>query len=298
MQKSNKRSFLFIIVLLLFGGIVHGSIADAGKTILIPPVTNEHHRYCMELLKLALSYSGDDYTVDFIDDSSSQTRELQRLRDGKVDVVWWATSRKYESEARPVRIPLYRGLLGYRIFIIRKGEQARFDNINSIEDMKSFTFGQGTDWADTTVLEANSIKVVKTRRYENLFHMLDGGRFDAFPRGVHEPWQELEQQSEMELTVEKNIVFIYRMPMYFFVNKDNTVLANLIEQGLLKAIADGSFEKAFFGSQMIKDVLTKADLEHRKIFYLDNPALPPETPVDDERLWWFPTGQSLQPAGQ
>lgn len=298
MQKLSRKRFLFVIVILLFSGITHSSIAESGTTLLVPPITNDHHLYCLNLLKLALSYSGDDYTVDSIDDSSSQTRELQRLRDGKGDVMWWATSNEYEREALPIRIPLYRGLLGYRIFIIRKGEQARFDNIDSIEKMKSLTFGQGTDWTDTLVLEASNLNVVKTRKYENLFHMLEGGRFDAFPRGVHEPWQELEQQPELDLSIEKNLAFIYRMPMYFFVRKDNVALAKTIEQGLLKAIADGSFGKFFFGSQMIKDVLTKAGLEHRKIFYLENPALPPETPVNDDRLWWFPTSKSLQPAGQ
>lgn len=298
MRKLSKKKFLFIIALLFFGGTVHSGSTDTDTTILVPPVFNDHHRYCLELLELALSYSSTDYTVNFIDSPSSQTRELQRLRDGKVDVMWMATSQEYEQEARPVRIPLYRGLLGYRIFIIRNDDQSRFDNINSFEDLKSFTFGQGADWADTLVLEANDITVVKTRKYENLLSMLEGGRFDAFPRGVHEPWQELEHQPETKFAVEKNIVFIYRMPMYFFVNKNNIALANVIEQGLLKAITDGSFDRAFFGSRMIKDVLTKAGLENRRIFYLDNPALPPKTPVNDERLWWFPNNESLQSAVQ
>ncbi len=289
MQKHHKKIFIFTIVILLFSGTANLSAAKSKKPILVTPIFNDHHRYCLEVLKLALSYSEHDYAIDYIEDSSSQTRELQRLLDGKVDVTWMATSEKYESQALPIRIPLYRGLLGYRIFIIRKGEQSRFDNINSVEDLKSISLGQGTDWADTLILEANNLKVIKTRKYENLFYMLEGGRFDAFPRGVHEPWQELESHLDFKFAVEKSLVLVYRMPMYFFVSKDNAILGREIERGLMKAIEDGSFNKLFFGNQMIRDVLTKANLEQRKVFHLDNPVLPPNTPVNDDRLWWSPT---------
>lgn len=289
MRNNGYRVFLVLFVILLFSRAADDTLARTSKQVLVPLITTEHSQYCLDLLKLALSYSKKYYNIDSASSiSSSQTREVQRLLDGQLDVIWMATSREYESRARPIRVPLYRGLLGYRIFIIRQGEQVRFDSINSFEDLQAMKFGQGTDWTDTLILDANKLNVVKSRKYENLFHMLAGDRFDAFPRGVHEPWQELSAQPEFRFVVEKNLAFLYRMPMYFFVHPDNVSLATDIEQGLKKAIDDGNFDKFFFGNQMIKDVLNKANLENRKVFPLNNPDLPPETPVDDERLWWSP----------
>jgi len=72
--------------------------------------------------------------------------------------------------------------------------------------------------------------------------MVDGGRFDAFSRGVNEPWGELVQRPELDLTVEKRLVVEYKMPMYFFVNNNNVQLAAAIESGLMKMIDDGSFD--------------------------------------------------------
>ena len=218
MRTHRYRASLFVFIILLVGGTANQSLARTVKQLLVPPIATDHHRYCLELLKLALSYSGDNYTVEISPtSSSSQTREIQRLLDGQLDVVWLATSMEYESRARPVRVPLYRGLLGYRIFIIRQGEQGRFDDISTMEDLLTVKFGQGADWADTTILEASGFNVVKSRKYETLFDMLAGERFDAFPRDVHEPWQELDSQPEFKFAVEKNLAFLYRMPMYFFI---------------------------------------------------------------------------------
>ena len=49
--------------------------------------------------------------------------------------------------------------------------------------------------------------------------MLEGGRYDYFPRGVHEPWSEITARPHLPLTVEKHILVKYPMPAYLFVNK-------------------------------------------------------------------------------
>ncbi|MCX4029761.1 hypothetical protein H0A36_18915 [Endozoicomonas sp. SM1973] len=49
----------------------------------------------------------------------------------QLDVVWSMTSIERETLFTPVRIPLLKGLLGHRIFIIRNGEEQRFEGIVS-----------------------------------------------------------------------------------------------------------------------------------------------------------------------
>jgi len=190
-----------------------------------------------------------------------------------------------EDRLLPIRIPLYKGMLGHRIFIINPASQAKFDRVKTFEDLKQFTFGQGTTWADSDILASNGLKVIRTNKYQNLFYMVDGGRFDAFPRGVQEPWQELVNNASLPLAVEKHIMLVYRMPFYLFTSKKNTKLAADLELGLNRAIADGSFDQVFLNDPMVKDVLEKANLSQRLEFHLNNPTLPKETPLDRPELW-------------
>ena len=46
--------------------------------------------------------------------------------------------------------------------------------------------------------------------------MVDGDRFDAFPRGVNEPFGELAQRPDLpDLKVEDTILLVYRMPFIY-----------------------------------------------------------------------------------
>ncbi|MCP4989655.1 MAG: hypothetical protein GY928_27450 [Colwellia sp.] len=50
-------------------------------------------------------------------------------------VVWTMTSKTRESELDPIRVPLLRGVGGYRIFLIKAGEQERFSEINNVKQL-------------------------------------------------------------------------------------------------------------------------------------------------------------------
>ena len=118
--------------------------------------------------------------------------------------------------------------------------------------------------------------------------MLDGGRYDALPRGLQEPWRELESFSELRLAVEQNLMLVYRMPFYFFVSRDKPALAANLELGFNRAIADGSFDAYFFNDPIVKDALARANIKNRIVMELDNPTLPVQTPLDRPELWLDP----------
>ncbi len=244
--------------------------------------------YARGLLQLALSKLPENYTLEETVPNTSEERMVSMLMDKQLDVVWYATTNELEEKLQPIYIPIYRGLLGYRILMIKKGSQHKFDGIKTLEDLRSVSLGQGHFWADTNVLTANGLNVVKVLKYEGLFYMLDGERFDAFPRGAHEPWSEMQRYPNLELEVEKNLLLAYTNPFYFFVNKDNTKLAQAIERGLRLAIEDGSFNEYFFNDPTVKDVMTKANLKNRTLIKLENPGLPKKTPLDDPTLWFNP----------
>lgn len=245
--------------------------------------------YAKGLLKLALSKVPTQYEWDESIPNTTETRIVQMLEDGQMDIVWYATTEELERRLQPIRIPMYRGLLGYRVLMIKRGTQHEFNHIKTLEDLQEITLGQGRFWADTEVLTSNGLNVVKVLKYEGLFFMLDGDRFDAFPRGVHEPWSEIASRPELALEVEKNLLIAYTNPFYFFVSRSNPQLAQDLEEGLRIAIEDGSFNEYFFNDPTVQDVVNKANLESRTIIRLDNPALPKATPLDETHLWFDPT---------
>lgn len=252
--------------------------------------TDPNAAYAIKMLQLAIDHIDTKYKIEIIKDNFSQTKANEEVRtNGALDLVWASSEATIESELHPIRICLYKGLLGYRIFIINKNNQYKFDQVNDIEDLKKLTIGQGKTWADTKILEANGFKVTKVTKYPNLFFMVEGGRFDGFPRGVHEPFGELAQRPDLkDLTVEKNLMVSYRMPFYLFTSHENKKLADDLNMGLERAIADGSFDEVFYNDQNVKDVLAKANMKERKVFYIDNPLLAKETPLDRKELWFDP----------
>jgi hypothetical protein len=277
-----------ILILGLAGGLVVAQAQAQTKNLRVVQGNNSIESYAKGLLKLALSKLPEKYVIEESIPNSSEERMVTMLMDNQLDVVWYATTNDLEERLQPVRICIYRGLLGYRVLMIKQGMQHKFDGITTLADLKRVSLGQGRFWADTNVLTANGLNVVKVLKYEGIFYMLDGERFDAFPRGVHEPWSEMKRYPKLALDVEKNLLISYVNPFYFFVNKSNTRLAQDIEKGLRIALEDGSFDEYFFSDPTVKDVVEKANLKNRTIIHLDNPSLPPKTPVNDKSLWFDP----------
>lgn len=244
--------------------------------------------YAKGLLELVLSKIPEQYEWQETIPSNTETRITQMLADNELDIVWYATTKEFEELMQPIRIPIYKGLLGYRVLMIKTGTQHKFDNMKTLADLRKVSLGQGTRWADTDVLEANGLNVVKVMKYDSLFYMLDGDRFDAFPRGAHEPWREIESFPTLALSVENKLLLSYTNPFYFFVNKANTELAENIKKGFRIAMEDGSFDAYFMNDPTVQDVIQKANLHNRLIIPLKNPTLPEQTPVDDKSLWFDP----------
>ncbi len=276
------RIFAFLALMLVF------TAHSYGEPLRMVTGNNGVAKYAKGLLKIALSKIPNDYVWDESTERSTEARIVEYLKVNKLDIVWYSTSKDFEEQLRPIRVPIFRGLLGFRIFMIKRGTQHLFEGITTLDDLNRISIAQGRFWADTRILEANGVNVVKVTKYDSLFHMLDGERFDAFPRGVHEPWYELAKWPDLDLDVEDNIMLVYTSPFYFFVNKNNTKLAKDLERGLRIAIEDGSFEEYFMKDPVVQDVIKNANVQNRILIKLTNPLLPESTPLEDETLWFNP----------
>ncbi|MEH6346258.1 MAG: hypothetical protein V7785_14290, partial [Bermanella sp.] len=239
------QAFLIFLTLLTFCNISIGSPLTVRH---IKPVSSEDTRneYFVSLLKLSLDKTKNlgSYKLAPAGNKMVQRRAIANLSQGiSIDILWTMTSEEREETLLPVRIPLLKGLLGHRIFIIKKEDENRFSKIESINELKSLSAGQGKGWPDTDILKYNGFKVVESPTYISLFKMLESDRFDYFPRGVNEPWSEVMQHQDKNLVVEKTLLIQYPAPIYFFFKKSNSALASRIEKGLWLAIEDGSFDK-------------------------------------------------------
>ena len=285
-----KRDVLKLLLLsflstLGFISALSASARDGNTTVTVVSRGDDNAAYAIEMIKLGLEKAGRKFELVVQDGALSAPKLREELVSGNIDVVWMATNMDMEENTLPVRVPLYKGLLGHRVLIVHKDNRHIFDHVETMDDLRRFKFGQGVGWADTEIMKANGLTVVEATKYEGLFHMTDGKRFDAFPRGVHEPWGELKNNKDLELAVDSNLMFVYTSPYYLMVTPRRPDLAADIERGLLMAIDDGSFDQKFFNNDMVKMVLKYANLKDRRIFKLRNPELPPKTPLDNPKLW-------------
>ena len=216
-----------------------------------------------------------------------QAFELKN-KTGKLTVMYLSTTPDFEHNLVPIHIPVDKNLGGYCVFLIRKGEQPRFDAVKSLDDLHKFSYGLGLGWIDVGILKASRFTVVTGSDYEGLFDMLVNKRFDVLLRAAVEVPDEYDRRKDKDLDIEKHIVFYYPLPMYFWFPKtdEGRRLAARAEEGMRMMIADGTYDRIFDRYQRAK--IERLRLKERRIFRIDNPFVGPETPFADKRLWFDP----------
>lgn len=279
---------------LFVGGITAGPLLAAGMKVTYPAnesANDPRFNDLIEILHIALEKTvaeSGPYELGPSEMAMNEARYLRELRDGRsVNIIWSSTSYEKERDYLPLRIPLRKGLLGYRVALTSSQNQEKIDKVQTVEDLRKLTMGQGTGWGDVRLYQDNGIDVVTTK-YENLFRMVAQSRFDLFPRGIGEVFSEFEMHGKQvpNLQIEKNLLIYYPWPYYFFFKKSDTALYERVERGIHKMIADGSFDAIF--RKYNDKAIRQARLKERRIIRLENRFLPKDTPLNDTRLWFDP----------
>jgi len=275
-------------VLLALACLLAPAWAAAQLPIFYPPPhapTDTRNQYPIRLLETALQKAGGQYRAAETPLRMQQGRAMSLLQHGQViDVVWAMTSIEAEANLLPIRIPIFKGLISWRLLLINQRQAEKFKQIASADALKRMVAGQGHDWPGTPILRANGYRVHGSSDYGSLFHMLKQNRIDFFPRSIVEIWAEAETHRKDGIIVEPTILLRYPSAFYFFVNKNNTKLAAELTAGLEMMIQDGTFDRLFHA--YYDEAISKAALKTRTVFELDNPILPPETPLGRDALWF------------
>lgn len=264
--------------------------APKPRKLLIPKVSAKAdlaHSYPAQLLAQALAAAGVPAELQPTAELIPQNRALRDLasRSRRLDVVWTETSTEREQQALPVRVPIFKGLYGWRLLLATPERATELREVRTPAQLRRFKLVQGLDWPDTRVLQANDLQVVVSASYDAMFRQVRLGRADAFPRSVEEIWWERDRYGQ-GLVVVPDICLHYPAAVYYFVAPTDAVLAAAIELGLDRLRANGDLDRLFL--QYHGEDLARAQLGRRHVIELHNPLLPPQTPLNRPELWYRP----------
>lgn len=292
MFKKHKNKLFFLMTLccslVTFAPVLSAQESNTISFPLLDSKIDPNDAYLEELIALILKNSPRQYKINSKIGRMQQDRSIYEMtkKDGKLDLMWTMTTDGREKKLIPIKIPIDKGLMGWRVVLIDKKNQERFRKIRTLNDLKEFSAGQERDWPDTDILRSNQLTVVTSNGYNPLFSMLMAGRFDYFPRSIFEVNKDIENHPLENMIIDQNIVIIYPTASYFFVSPRRPKLAEDLRIGFEKIIADGSFEKLFQKHNHAD--LEKLNVNNRIKIHLKNPLLKPNSmDLNRKELWYF-----------
>ncbi|MCE4539218.1 hypothetical protein LXT12_18365 [Pelomonas sp. P7] len=284
-----RRRPLLALPLLLVGRPL---AAQPGEPVRLPrhvSMPDPQLHYVRRVVELALNRAGSRLEIQPVDLDMAQGRTLIELATGHspVDLMWTVTDRQREASGLlPVRIPIDRGLMGWRLLLVRRSELPQWREVHTLQALAQRLAGQGHDWPDTTILRANGLQVGTSSGYEALFRMLAAGRVDYFPRSILEIDAEMAGDRHPALAIAPNLMLHYPTAAYLFVSPARPDLAAELKTGLEAAVADGSLQRLH--REHYGPLLKAHPVSRDRVLRLSNPLLPPQTPLQRRELWLQP----------
>lgn len=247
--------------------------------------------YFRELLIQALEATRSDfgdYQIERVHFAFSQDRSLQLLKSKEyLDVMHSMSNSEREQEFIAVKVPLLKGLMGKRMLFVNRGRLAEFGKITQVSELQSLVGCQGIHWPDSDILEANGFKIARVVVFESMFEMVEKGRCDYFPRGIHEIFPELLRFKEKHpnLAIVPNLIISYPAPVYYFLGQHNQALAQRLEVGLGRLKENGQFDQVVQKSPLTEHVFPLSKWQGVTEFELTNPILPELDPSLSTQDW-------------
>lgn len=251
----NCRCLMLVFFTFCLMAIPVSSLADGIKPLMTVVISREKKLtpdhddyYFSKVLELALAKTVSThgpYQIKLVPVMPITNRLLREIELGRVDITWMPYNINAPAQLMPIKIRLLKNLSDHRVFLIRADDQARFSQVKSVEDLRRLRGGIGSHWPDRTVMEENGLPLVLSLSYFNLFKMLASNRFDYYSRGIHQVLPEVSAYADKGLALERELLLRYENPVYFYVNKSNTSLAERLALGLKIAMDDGSFDALF-----------------------------------------------------
>ncbi|WP_374763385.1 hypothetical protein [Yunchengibacter salinarum] len=233
-------------------------------------------------LRLAVQHAPGQHTVNLVEIDMPQDQLLDRLEnlpasERDFNVFMSVFSQARQDRFAQVDFPVARGLLGYRLLVIREGEQSRFDGITDLDSYRSaVTTLSGTGWPDTDILKANDVPV-ETGVYKQLWKKLRAGQGDGFSRSPMEIESELAEGlgagGSPTLTIERGLVLRYLNPLFVYMRKEDSEAAEDLLIGFYNAFESGRYERMFRGHPRTGGGMKLLEGSGRTVIRLKNPMI-------------------------
>ncbi|NDV61610.1 amino acid ABC transporter substrate-binding protein [Puniceicoccales bacterium CK1056] len=236
--------------------------------------------YELELLEACLCASEVNGSYELrIDNTDYPLAEDEGniFRNGADILVTVAGNVKFRNREKIViSRPLAKGLLGYRLLIVRSEDADRFKGIKEMRELQELSIGIPETWADADLFRSNQFSVVEKGSFEELFHRLKGREFDYTALGANEIESAFNEHAQPlgGLQIEPSLMIYYSFPLVFYVHPDKRQLAERVESGLQALIDSGEFDDLF--AKYHGDIVERLNLKNRRTFTLQNPVLPEE----------------------
>ena len=286
-----KKSFflsVFFFPVVLFCFPVHNTGAAVIVRFAVWGNNLELDKYKTDLIKLILDNSELDYDLYYCTYPGGHGLQIERLKKGLITVQSFGASKQLEEELIPIRIPIFKGLAGYRIFLINKNDQYKFQKIDRLEDLKELVGILGEGWLDIQILQDAGLPQ-KTTEILAIYKMLNrGGRIDYFSRAIYETFGEFQmlKSSYPNLAIEKRILLIYPFAMYFYVSPKYPEIAEKLNAGFHKLVQNGEFDKFFYKNNYIRSSIINSQLDKRIKFHIPNNYLSLQTQNLPGKYWF------------
>lgn len=287
-RRRSSFSFLLVLLVMLSHPVQAIDIPPSSKSIpVIHYGIHVENDYTLQLLERALEQAGGKYHERPLGHYPPRGRDflMMEQKDG-IDIMWGSAREDREARFLPIRIPIFKGLIGWRIPLVMKNNIELFKNTSSLESMILFRPGQHFRWTDTKILKDNGVNVFEANNHGSLMDMLISNKFDYYPRAVIEIEHEFEANKCKGVVIDSHIVIVYPTAFYFYVHKENTALANNLILGLEKMIASGEMDKLF--SRHFSPIIKQLEIHKREVIYLQNNYVPELTPFTRKELWLDP----------
>lgn len=287
--KFYQRNLSFLSVLLLCFNITNVYAIDVFKI-----AGNNHYvsGHWEELLTAALDITSENFgpyeIVIHAHGMGNERHQKEMIKGELINTRAGVTTPKREASYIPIKIPIRKGLLNYRLLVANTSELQKFSHIKTFEQLKELKVGLIDRWIISDIFEHHNFEVLRIADYDSFYRMLKAKRYDYTVRGVNEIYAELEtkQPEGADFSVVPNIGVYINSPTYFFVSKRHPRLAQRIEIGLEKIIKNGQFDEIFY--KWHQTSIDKSDINNRIFITVENSTLPDSTPTGRAELWFRP----------
>jgi hypothetical protein len=167
---SAGRRLGLIVILVM----AHGTATFAGTLEVVRPLAEApgdiRYDHYWQLLMQTLAIDFGPFVLRAAGLPMTELRSMQELESGRgtITVLMHGNVADYERRLMPIRFPLDKSLLGYRVFLISGEMQSNLNLVGGLDDLRRYRIGQGREWGDVTILRQAGLTVVEGASYEGL----------------------------------------------------------------------------------------------------------------------------------